>query len=94
MDPELREWLGLKPADFLFYGALGLSASLYVIRSPVIDIAVSGVAFGLACLSCVVGMKSEPELSAFTNLVKKVSYPFIVLVVLFAMLLNFRFWNR
>lgn len=94
MNPELREWLGLKPADFLTYGALALAVSLYFIHNPLADILVSGLAVGLAGLSCVVGMKSEPELSAFTNFVKKVSYPFIVLLVLIAILLNFLFWNR
>jgi hypothetical protein len=90
---ELREWLGIMPADFLMYGALLGGGALYFVKGLMLEIGISAVSIILALLSCYFGMKHDEEVSKAANIVKKTAYPacFIILVVL--LFLNFTQWN-
>lgn len=79
---EMREWLGMSPADLLVYGAIAASAGMYFVRHPVWDIGLAVIALALAIVSCPIGMRTNPNLSEFTNAIRLVSYiPFLLLVV-------------
>jgi signal peptidase I len=85
---ELREWLGLKPADLLVYIATGAIIAMYFV-SPPIDLifAIGGVVFTLA--ACPIGMRSSPSVSRFTNRAKKVAYPSCVAIALVFIFFHF-----
>jgi signal peptidase I len=87
MNEELREWLGLKPADLLVYVAIGAIIAMYFLPAP-INLIFGIAAVLLALAACPIGMKSSPALSRFTSGAKKVAYP--AFVVLALVLLFFR----
>jgi hypothetical protein len=93
MSEELKEWLGVKPADFLVYAAIGSVLIMYFGQSTRVDVLMSFLAVGACGGSCYWGMKSDPRVSPFTNVVKKVSYPFCLVAALVCIYLNFQVWN-
>lgn len=93
MNEELKEWLGIAPADFLVYAAAGAVAGMYYSNDTPLDVVLSLVAGVLCILSCVVGMKTDPRMSRFSNRVKRISYPGCLLVVVLCIILNFTRWN-
>jgi len=90
---ELREWLGVAPADFLIYAALLLGGSLYFLSSRPVEIAVSVIAVGLGLVSCYFGMRHDDRVSQLMNVIKKVSYPLCVLLLTVIIFLNFTRWS-
>jgi hypothetical protein len=93
MNEELKEWLGIKPADFAIYAAAAAVIGMYFTPSAVLDIVLSIVAIGLCILGCLVGMRLDTRLSAFSNVIKRVAYPVCLFAVLACIYLNFTKWN-
>jgi signal peptidase I len=75
--------LGVRPADLIVYVALAAVGAMYLVTQPAVLIVLAACAVLLALAACAVGMRHDPEVSATTNLLKKLGYPFAVLVVLF-----------
>ena len=93
MKEELKEWLGIKPADFAVYAAAAAITGMYFTPSAVLDIVLSAVAIGFSILGCLVGMRPDTRLSALSNAIKRVAYPACLLAVLACIYLNFTKWN-
>lgn len=93
MDNELREWLGLAPADFPVYLAAICVVVLFFTTNFLLDLALSVLAVSSTIVSCFMGMKKDPQVSAFTNSIKFIAYPFCVFLATFLIALNFLFWN-
>jgi len=91
---ELKEWIGIKPADLLVYAACGAIVGMYFTKSILLDSALSVVAIVLCIISCFVGMRADENLSGFTNIVKKVIYPLCLVAALVLIYFNFTRWNR
>ncbi len=80
---EIFEWCGLKSADFLCYLGVGLVVVMwYATENLILDITLAIVATVLLVISCIKGMKPSSRLSNFTNAVKKISYPLILIIAL------------
>ena len=94
MHEEAKEWLGIKPADLFVYVAAGAIVWMYYTKSVVLDVALAAVAVISCIVSCVVGMRSDDQLSSVTNSLKKVAYPGCLIAALVCIYLNFTSWNR
>lgn len=90
---ELKEWIGIKPADLLLYVACGAIVVMYFTKSVLLDSALSVVAIVLCIISCFVGMRGGQNLSRFTNIVKKIIYPLCLVAALVLIYFNFTRWN-
>lgn len=90
---ELREWLGIAPADIPVWGAVIALGVMYLVKSTTIDIVLSVLAIGLTIFSCFIGMKHDDRLSKLANLIKKIFYPVSVLFCAVVIYLNFTQWN-
>lgn len=93
MNEELKEWLGIKPADFAVYAATAAVVGMYFTTSAAFDIVLSAVAMGFCVLGCWIGMRPDTRLSALSNGIKRVVYPACLLAVLVCIYLNFTHWN-
>jgi len=93
MKEELKEWLGVMPADFVFYAAAVAVAWMYFSKNAVLDIILSVVSSVLCIASCFMGMRPNHRLSGFTNFIKRIAYPVCSIVVLVCIYLNFARWN-
>ena len=93
MNEELKEWLGIKPADFVVYAAAAAVVGMYLNKNFILDVALSVLAVSLCVLACIIGMPAERRLSAFSNFVKRVAYPGCLVAVLICVYLNFTRWN-
>ena len=71
---ELMEWLGLTPADLLIYCAIAAVAAMFFVHDVVVDIVLAIVGVGLALAACPIGMAREPDVSNFTNAIKRGTY--------------------
>lgn len=91
---ELREWLGITPADGLLYLAVAALAGMYALSDRTADIALAVVALVLTLASCPIGMKRDPALSGFTNFMKLVSYPLGVLLAVGAIVVHYVWFNK
>jgi hypothetical protein len=93
-DRELLEWLGITLADLLVYLATAAIAVMFFVSDPVVDVilAVLGVALTLA--ACPLGMKRNPDVSAFTNRVKLVTYPACFLLAVGAIVVHYIWFNK
>jgi hypothetical protein len=76
---ELREWLGLAPADLLAYVGIAAVVAMFFVSDATVDMALAAVGVAFAIAACPIGMKVDPQVSRFTNAVKLVSYPLVVL---------------
>ena len=90
---ELREWLGIAPADLPVWGAMISLGVMYLVKSFTVDIVLSMLAVGLAIFSCFMGMQYDKRVSKRINLIKKISYPLCVALCLVLTYLNFTWWN-
>ncbi len=86
---ELREWLGLRFADLLIYLAAAAIIVMYLIHAPVVEILLAVAALALAVAACPFGMKSSPNVSPLTNVIKKIVYPVAIPMALFFISLNY-----
>ena len=93
LSPEMREQLGLAPADFPIYVAMGGAAALFFVRNLPLELLISVCCLGLSVFSCVLGMKINPDFSRLTNGLKIIGYPVGLLVVVVFIALNFLSWN-
>lgn len=93
MNEELKEWLGIKPADFVVYVAAGAVVWMYFNKSVTLDVILTVVALVLCSLSCFIGVRPDARLAASTNFLKRVSYPACLVAVLVCVYLNFTRWN-
>jgi hypothetical protein len=93
MKEELKEWLGIKPADFVVYAAGAAIVWMYFSRNTALDVVLSVVAVALCVLACFIGMRPDPRLSALANAAKRVGYPACLLATLGCIYLNFTSWN-
>jgi hypothetical protein len=86
---ELQEWLGLTFADLLVYLGVAAIVGVYLVPNATAQIALAAVGLGLAIAACPLGMKVDPAVSRFTNLVKLLSYPLVVLIFIAAILFRY-----
>lgn len=94
MNEELREWLGIKPADFMVYGALAAIFGMYQSSNAGLDVVLAAVAVFLATASCFVGARPDPRLSRAANLAKRFSYPLCLVSAIVFTILNFLVWDK
>ena len=85
---EMREWLGITFADLLVYLAAAAIALMFFVSDRVVEtvLAILGVALTIA--ACPFGMKRDPAVSGFTNVLKLVSYPACVLLAVGAVVVH------
>lgn len=93
MNNELKEWLGIAPADFPVYFATICVVAMFFNSHFLFDIVLSVLAISGTIFSCFVGMKKDPMVSPFTNSIKLISYPFCLGLATFLTALNFLYWN-
>jgi len=93
MNEELKEWLGIKPADFIVYLTGVAIVGIYFSKNITVDIILSIASVILCVISCFMGMKSDSRLSSFSNCVKRIAYPLCLIVVIICIYLNFSKWN-
>jgi hypothetical protein len=91
---EVLEWLGLTPADMLVYLSIGAIGVMFFVHDATVDLvlAVAGVGLGLA--ACPLGMTRDPDVSGFTNAIKRVSYPLYVVLALAAIAVHYVWFNK
>jgi hypothetical protein len=93
MDAELKEWLGITPADFMVYAAAVVVGAMYLIPNALTDAVLAFVAILLCVAACRSGMTPDPHVSTLANWAKRVSYPLSLAIVLVCVGLNFFAWN-
>ena len=93
-DRELLEWLGLTLADLLVYLAAGAIIAMYFVSNPTADITLAVLGIGLTFVSCPIGMKHNPEVSAVTSAIKLVTYPICVLLAVAAVVAHYVAFDR
>ena len=93
MKESTKEWLGIKPADFVIYAAFLLLIPIYKSNNQIIDIIFLLLGFSLCLVSCWLGMKSHPHLSKINNMIKLLAYPACTLAFLYLGYLNYSLWN-
>ena len=71
MRDEHKEWLGIKPADFVVYPAGATIVWMYLSRNWAFDIALSAASIALCLLACLIGMRRDAGLSGFNNGIKR-----------------------
>lgn len=86
---ELQEWLGLTLADLLVYLGIAAIVGMYLVPNAMAQMALAGLGLALAIAACPLGMKADPAVSRFTNVVKLLSYPIVVLVFVAAIVLRY-----
>lgn len=90
---ELRELLGVAPADLASYaGAIALAVPFFS-KSPIADYAFSAIGIGFLGLACWIGMRPDPALAQWLNIVRLISYPFLLLVGIGAVAAHYLFFN-
>ena len=86
---ELREWLGLTLADLLVYIGIAAIVGMYLVPNATAQMALAGLGLVLAVAACLLGMKADPAVSKFTNVVKLLSYPIVVLIFIAAIVFRY-----
>lgn len=74
MNDEVREWLGLTKADFVFYASLCLAIGSFWITSAPAAVGASVLAIALAAGAAVVGARPQENLKPVTNKTKRVAF--------------------
>lgn len=95
---ELLEWLGLTLADLLVYLGLAAAGTMFLFTSPAVDASLAAIAILLSIIACPLGMKRNPKLSELTNVIKLISYPLcvgliIAVVVAHYVIINLAFFK-
>ncbi len=93
MKEYAKEWLGIKPADFIIYAGFALLVPIYYSSNQLIDVSLSLVGLLLCLASCWIGMKPHPELGKANNLVKLIAYPACTVFFIYVVYLNFTAWQ-
>ena len=90
---ELREWFGVTLADLLVYIAAALIGAMFFVSNPTVDILLALAGVFLAMAACPLGMKRDPMVSDFTNVVKLVAYPLCVVIAVGAIVVHYVWFN-
>ncbi len=93
MNSELKEWLGIAPADFPVYFAFLCVVIMYFSTNFILDLILSVFVVFCGIVACLIGMKKDLNVSNFTNTIKLFAYPMCFLFSVFLIALNFLFWN-
>lgn len=93
MNSEVKEWLGIAPADFPVYFATVCLILMFFNKGFYGDLALSVLILFCTIVSCFIGMKKDSKVSSFTNLIKFIAYPFCLVFASFLIALNFIYWN-
>ena len=91
---ELKEWLGLTPADALVYVALAAVATMFFIREPILEVILAVVGIVTAVAACPLGMTKNPLLSDSMNKLKEASYIPCAVCILIAIVVHYSAWNQ
>jgi hypothetical protein len=86
---ELREWLGLTLADLLVYLGIAAIVGMYLVPNATAQMALAALGLALAIAACPLGMKADPAVSEFTNIVKLLTYPIVVLIFIAAIVFRY-----
>ena len=89
MKESTKEWLGIKPADFMIYAAFILLLPVYFFSEWALDVVLSLLGLGLCLTSCWLGMQPHAELDKVTNFLKLVTYPGCTVFFMYLVYLNF-----
>lgn len=89
MNRELKEWLGIAPADFPVYAAAICVAAIFFTNNFPLELVLSVLAVTCSIAACFIGMKKDPQVSALTNAIKLLAYPFCLALATFLIALNF-----
>ena len=81
MDEELKEWLGITKADIILYLAFALAIAGCLLKNIMIFTILFILSIILGIYSAKLGMPRKKEVSNFTNIVKKLSYPFFLFIL-------------
>ena len=92
MNEELKEWLGLTYADSIFSLAFVLTIVGCLIKNIMIFTIVFILSISLGIYSAKLGMPRKKEVSNFTNIVKKWSYPFCLFILFLIILGKYSFY--
>lgn len=93
MNNDLREWMGVAPADFPVYFAVICVVLAYSISDFALDAILISLAIIACVVSCFIGMKRDEKVSGFTNAMKLASYPICLFACVILGVVNFVFWN-
>jgi hypothetical protein len=89
---ELRELLGVAPADLVSYaGAIALAVPFFS-QNPIADYAFSVIGIGFLGLACWIGARPDPALAEWLNIVRLISYPFLLLLGIGAVVVHYMFF--
>lgn len=88
-----KEWLGIKPADFIIYAGFLLLVPAYYSSMLIADVILLSIGFVLCLVSCWIGIKPHPGLGKTNNLLKVIAYPIGSLLFLYCAYLNFTAWQ-
>ncbi len=89
---ELIEWFGVAKADWILYIAFILIVVGCFLNnlSLILILFLGGVVLGI--YSIVIGTKKNKDLSDLTNLIKKISYPLGMLILIIMIVAKFLFF--
>lgn len=93
MKAQHKEWLGVAPSDWPVYVATVFLVVMYKVNDFLTDVVLASVSLGLVIWACFIGMKYDPNVSRFTNAIKKVAYPLCLVAAAIVVYLNFSRWS-
>lgn len=92
MNTELREWLGLTWADACVYVAFLVALAMFLVGVAWIDAVLAALVVVLAIASCVLGMRQRADVPGYMNVLKLVSYPLTLLLLVGVVVLHYTLW--
>lgn len=92
MNTELREWLGLTWADACVYVAFLIALAMFLIGLWWIDLVMAIAVAVLGITSCALGMRRRADLPGYMNVLKLVSYPLTLLLLIGVIVLHYTLW--
>ena len=90
---ELREWLGVAPADIPCWFSMFALGGMFLTTHDAIDVVLAVLAALLAGVAWIIALRTKPNVSAFTNVVRMISYPAYVLFVLAVIVFHYWIWE-
>jgi hypothetical protein len=90
---ELREWLGVAPADIPCWFSIFALVGMFVIDNDAADVTLAIIAVAAASLAWGIALRTKPNVSAFTNVVRMVSYPANLLITFAAIAFHYWYWR-
>lgn len=93
MKEATKEWLGIKPADFVLYAGFAFVVPAYYSTSFIVDSIFLLAGLLLCIASCNMGMRPHQQLGKFNNAIKLIAYPACTLLYLYLAYLNYTIWK-